>query len=50
MVIQIRRALPSDGGDTHALITELAEFEKAAHEVQSTPKALSEQLAASQPP
>jgi len=50
MVIQIRRALPSDGGDIHALITELAEFEKAAHEVQSTPKALSEQLAASQPP
>ena len=50
MVIQIRRALPSDGAEIHSMITELAEFEKAAHEVQSTPAILSAQLAEAQPP
>lgn len=50
MMIQIRQALPSDGAVLHMMIKELAEFEEAVHEVQSTPEVLSTQLADHQPP
>ena len=50
MMIQIRQALPSDGTVLHTMIKELAEFEKAVHEVQSTPELLSRHLTEDPPP
>ena len=45
MTIHIREATPSDGALIHRFIVELAEYEKAVEEVQSTPDILSLQLA-----
>ena len=50
MSLKIRVAKPTDGPVIHEMILELAAFEKAAHEVQSSPEVLSAQLANSSPP
>ncbi len=44
MSITIRPAVPADAPLIHALVVELAEYERLAHEVRSTPGSLAEAL------
>ena len=50
MSIQIRAAQPDDAAVLYEMIVELADFEKAKHEVQSSPDLLRKQLKSVSPP
>lgn len=50
MSVQIRTAQPDDAAVIYEMIVELADFEKAKHEVHSSPELLRNQLQSMSPP